>query len=282
MQSLSVSLSGQHVRLDCPDSDTERFAIRALGDTLISKISRDTPGLRRLSISLNQTSTILNWAIIDHHRQQTQSGQSIGDFAYILTDILVFHFADLIRSSYCIHAGAIELGGRVVLVAGPSGAGKSTLIATLVARGGRYISDELSVIAPNANVTGFPRPIQIKPHGLETVKPLLKQTSQLLHGRLATGVPSTALNPLEQEPTQGQKLGLIIFPEYKRTTSRCLNKLSPAKAGQQLMQCFVNARHMQGHGFTQLMGLIQAVPAYSYQYSTLDNDSLSTFTKLYT
>ena len=47
-----------------------------------------------------------------------------------------------------LHGSAVELGGKAVLVAGPSGAGKSALCEALVRRGGRLVSDDLTVMAP--------------------------------------------------------------------------------------------------------------------------------------
>lgn len=47
-----------------------------------------------------------------------------------------------------LHASAVELGGRAVVIAGPPGAGKSTLCAALVRKGGRLVSDDLSALIP--------------------------------------------------------------------------------------------------------------------------------------
>lgn len=44
-----------------------------------------------------------------------------------------------------LHASAVIIGGRALLVAGPSGAGKSTLVAALLGRGHPLLSDDLCV-----------------------------------------------------------------------------------------------------------------------------------------
>lgn len=54
-----------------------------------------------------------------------------------------------------LHGSAVELDGTAVLIAGPSGAGKSTLCEALVRRGGRLVSDDLSVLKPLSDV-GIP------------------------------------------------------------------------------------------------------------------------------
>jgi len=50
------------------------------------------------------------------------------------------------RGITCIHASAIELGGRAVLFAGEEGAGKSTTAAALSRRAHRVISDDIAAL----------------------------------------------------------------------------------------------------------------------------------------
>ncbi len=50
------------------------------------------------------------------------------------------------RGDLPLHACAVEMAGKTILLCGPSGAGKSTLCATLVADGARLLSDDLTVI----------------------------------------------------------------------------------------------------------------------------------------
>lgn len=54
------------------------------------------------------------------------------------------------RGVFPLHAAAVEINGSAAAFAGPSGAGKSTLVALLARRGGRLITDDISVIEPLA------------------------------------------------------------------------------------------------------------------------------------
>lgn len=51
-----------------------------------------------------------------------------------------------LRGMAPLHASAVAIDGRAVLVCGPGGAGKSSFAAALVAQGGQLISDDLSVL----------------------------------------------------------------------------------------------------------------------------------------
>lgn len=51
-----------------------------------------------------------------------------------------------LRGMAPLHASAVAIGGRAVLVCGAGGAGKSSFAATLIGRGGQLISDDLSVL----------------------------------------------------------------------------------------------------------------------------------------
>lgn len=51
-----------------------------------------------------------------------------------------------LRGMAPLHASAVALGGRAVLVCGAGGAGKSSFAAALIAQGGHLISDDLSAL----------------------------------------------------------------------------------------------------------------------------------------
>ena len=71
-----------------------------------------------------------------------------------------------------LHCAALSLEGRGVLISAPSGTGKTTLAASLVLQEWTYISDEAVALSRSPlHVTGFPKPLMIKPGG----GPLLPQ-----------------------------------------------------------------------------------------------------------
>jgi hypothetical protein len=72
-----------------------------------------------------------------------------------------------------IHAGAVEIGGRAVVMSGPSGRGKSTLTLGLLRQGAGWLTDELALIAPDApTILPFPRGLHVRPATLELLPEL--------------------------------------------------------------------------------------------------------------
>ena len=55
------------------------------------------------------------------------------------------------RGLLSLHATALEISGRAILIAGPAGAGKSTLAAELMREGARLLSDDLTVLGKGSD-----------------------------------------------------------------------------------------------------------------------------------
>jgi hypothetical protein len=58
----------------------------------------------------------------------------------------VTYFAAVLSGTECIHASAVEVGGRALAFAAPSGAGKTTLAAELVAGGATFLCDDVLAV----------------------------------------------------------------------------------------------------------------------------------------
>jgi hypothetical protein len=61
-----------------------------------------------------------------------------------------------------VHAGAVLLGDRVVLLPGATHAGKSSLVAELLRQGGTYFSDEYALIDAEGRAHPYPRPLLVR------------------------------------------------------------------------------------------------------------------------
>jgi len=61
-----------------------------------------------------------------------------------------------------VHAGAVVLNGRALLLPGATHAGKSSLVAELLRRGATYFSDEYALIDARGCVHPYPRPLLLR------------------------------------------------------------------------------------------------------------------------
>ena len=74
---------------------------------------------------------------------------------------------------YAIHAAALELAGRGLIISGRSGAGKTTLALALLTRGFRLLSDEFALSAPDArSILPYRRSAHVRPATLELIPQL--------------------------------------------------------------------------------------------------------------
>ncbi|MEM8791319.1 MAG: serine kinase [Pseudomonadota bacterium] len=53
-----------------------------------------------------------------------------------------------VQEPVCLHASAVAINGKGVLILGPSGSGKSALAADLISRGATLISDDQTLVSP--------------------------------------------------------------------------------------------------------------------------------------
>ena len=61
-----------------------------------------------------------------------------------------------------IHAGAVAIGGRVLLIPGRSHTGKSTLVWALLELGATYLSDEYALLDRQGWCHPYPRPLSLR------------------------------------------------------------------------------------------------------------------------
>ncbi len=111
---------------------------------------------------------------IDTPRMQ---GQRTSSFADALSTILVdvnLCALDAEPEHLHLHAAAATTGdGRTVVLAAERDTGKTTTVANLAAAGWRFITDEtVRLRADSPEITGFPKPLSIKPGGAAVVEHL--------------------------------------------------------------------------------------------------------------
>ncbi len=204
--------------------------------------------------------------------ERLYQGESKASLANILVGETIHHLTDKSEHGLTLHAAALCRDGSGIIMPGKSGAGKSSLCTWLLGRGFSYLTDELVYIPEGSLfIEAFTRPINIKTHGIEAVSGHFDfdaNKSETMASRHVTMIPHRLLNPhTETGPVQ---LSLIIFPHHQAGVELALQRLTKAQVGLALMECLVNARNLNGHGFGEATRLARQVPAYDLTYSRFD------------
>lgn len=211
------------------------------------------------------------WRLWDDSNDSKRNIVNTGDLVYHLTDRIIFHFADKAEKAHCLHAAAVAMADNAIVIPANSGAGKSSFTAWLVANGFAYMTDELILINEGGDhrISGVARPIQIKSHGIDAVKPLLKHDDFMYFGKIANPLLPEGLGGVFSD-VESHNLSMFIFPQYRKDSEFEFKKISGAEAGMALMGNYVNARNLEGHGFREMMSIIRKVPCYSLEYGGFD------------
>ena len=123
-----------------------------------------------------------------------------------------------------VHAGAVVLNGRALLIPGSSHAGKSSLVAELLRRGAAHLSDEYALVDGAGFIHAYPRPLLLR-----NGRP--KQSLVL---------PSDLKADFHLEPVQ---VGWIVAVDYAPGASWEIKRISQGEA---VMLLLSNTPHEMG------------------------------------
>ncbi len=258
-----IERGGIQITITAKSTAAEELVLAAIG-TMQPQRVKISQGIK-LSVNTEDE----HWLLRDRAKDVTRKLKTSGDLIYHLTDSIVFHIADKSDSTYCLHAAAVSDGEHAMIIPANSGAGKSTFTTWLVANGFSYITDELILVDQEHRITGVARPIQIKAHGLDAIKPLLVDPTLVFAGNLANAVTPSALGG-EVSDQSSHHLAMMVFPKYEKGSDFKLSPISGAEAGMSLMGNYVNARNLEGHGFREMMAVIRKTPCYLLEYGGFD------------
>jgi hypothetical protein len=154
-----------HVAADCLDTYTilERYVFPPLPRLAITTDKADI--FIRLDRVADQSQLSVDGAVV------ASSGRTISlvsDLIRALDDAVIKSLTAL----RAVHAGAVLLGERALLLPGITHAGKSSLVAELLRRGATYFSDEYALIDSEGHVHPYPRPLLLR-NGSSEQSPVL-------------------------------------------------------------------------------------------------------------
>ena len=204
--------------------------------------------------------------LLQRNGEQLYQGRCQRESAYSLINEIIFQCLNDNNTGLALHAGAVQVGNQGILLPGNSGSGKSTFAAWLTACGCRYLSDELIVLSEDGTrIRPFTRPLTIRSASAQALAPYVRfQENEVLSGDSGFMVPHRLLNP-DFTPAQPPP-ALILFPCYRADASARLTELTPGLGCSRLMECYVNARNIPGHGISDLARISRSVPLMELKY----------------
>ena len=204
--------------------------------------------------------------------QNLYRGSDESELATTLIQQTIYHWIDKNKDGMALHAAALSKNGKGVILPGASGRGKTTLSTWLATKGYNYLTDEYVFIRENTNlIQAFSRPPNVKVKGIDALDSYFDVSAhedQTIQSSQVAMIPTRLLNP--NNKNEEAVVSLIVFPNYKESSEFELEKLSKARAGLTLMECLVNARNLNGHGFSEATRLVRDTPAYLLTYSSVD------------
>jgi len=181
----------------------------------------------------------------------------VPDLIRVLDDAVVQRLTTL----RAVHAGAVLLGDRALLLPGTTHAGKSSLVAELLRRGATYYSDEYALIDSEGYVHPYPRPLLLR-NGCSQQTPVLPGECNAAVGNAP--VPIGWILSLEYQPTgtwsvepvqQSEALLLLLrnTPHILTESSDMLGTFRRAVAG---ATCYAGRRPEAAHAVDHILQLI--------------------------
>ena len=175
------------------------------------------------------------------------------------------------RDRLVFHAGAVDLGG-VVLLPAVSGSGKSTLTAALVASGARYLTDEAAVVRPETLlVEPYPKPLSLSAPSLAalarseiSIAEPAASDDEAVAGKRHVPVAHVGVPAAEPAP-----IAAIVFPTYEPDGPTTLTALSPEDALVELVPCTFTATWEVAGSLDHVVALVESVPAYRLVFADL-------------
>jgi len=201
--------------------------------------------------------------------------------------VIVSEIIDLVRALYlrchghfCMHAAAVEVGGRAAVVLGQSGSGKSTTALSLARTGARLLSDELVLLeagrTENLTIRGLFVPPRICGPELSDLRSLESSLGR------PSGTKSRALGFTAEQRLRADRIELppaALFFLDGLNSGRSDHQLEPlpsTEAFSRLMAQLIDpmwARRKE-EVFATVASLVDACPCFSLKPGT-DLDGLA-------
>jgi HprK-related kinase A len=238
----------------------------------------DTDGFADFHIRLEQPRNLHSW----YRRQVTCYLNDESLFAPLPIDHAFAMFESCLNwavftniyNFLIIHAAAVERNGYAAILTAPPGSGKSTLCAALVNRGWRLLTDEMTIIAPQAHaILPLARPSSLKNQSIDVIQKLAPRAvfGPEIHNTLKGTI--AYMQPPRESVLHMDDRALpawLIFPRYEVNQPLTINPLGKAQTFARIPSGLVNYPVLGVLGFELLTGLIDQTDSYEMSYGNMD------------
>lgn len=171
-----------------------------------------------------------------------------------------------------LHAGALALDGRGILLPAASRSGKTTLTAALVAAGCRYYSDDIAALTPHDLLLHpFLRSLCIKPGSFEVLSRDYPQLAgSPAYPRFRAEDVRYLVPAPEAVPDSPVPIRCIVFPRYVPGAATELIPLRRTQALPRLLDGLCNPRDQLGRDLPPLLELLRGAECYTLTVGDLD------------
>lgn len=260
----TVGLAGVSVAIDYNSNDARSFLDVLFAD-LPSHDQLPTP--RRFEVIIVGKPAKMSLWLGD---KQLYFGESRHALAYLLINEIIYDCITNNNEDHALHAAAFSLEDRGILFPGKSGSGKSSLAAWLTGKGYNYLTDELVLLSREGRMCPFTRPVSLKPSAFEALsKHFSFRDEDIFSGEKGVMVPHRCLN--SHWTRTNPVLDTIVYPEFIAGHPATLTRLTSAQSCLKLMACYVNARNIPDHGFSDLANLTRKAASYDLKFGSFDD-----------
>jgi HprK-related kinase A len=174
-----------------------------------------------------------------------------------------------------LHAAVVTQEGRALILSGPSGSGKSTLGTALLARGFRFLTDEIAMVRlQDGHLAPHPRPISLKNAAIDLIAKVLpdaylsERFPNPPRGAVAFMRPPASAIAAAAETAAP---AVVVFPAYRPDAALEIKPIERAQAFSRLIQSSANYLTLLETGFETLANLVEACAHYTLEYGSLDD-----------
>ncbi|HXF71801.1 MAG TPA: hypothetical protein VNO79_04225 [Actinomycetota bacterium] len=170
-----------------------------------------------------------------------------------------------------LHAGAVALDGRGVLLPAPPDSGKTTLTAALTRAGFSYLSDEVAPIDPGTGLLRpFPRALWMDARAIDRLGGLWERLPEELRA-LRRAQYHVRPEDLRPDPVGGDvRVHLVVAPAYAGGREVRLEPLSRAEALVLLAENAFNLERFGGRGVEVLARVVAGARCFRLRMGDLE------------